>query len=210
MPEATRRTPFTRWFEGLGIGDVRLAGDTNASLGEMSRGNLRGGEGSAVHVRRGGRIARLSKAVRFTRVLPTVLLMGSLAGTAVAAEAEPAPEIDPLHRVVIHLSSGDEQAQRGALSNIKNLYHELGRDHLTVELVAHGPGLRVLVKKDTAFGEDLAKLKEAYGVEYTACSNTMKALGLTRQDLIEQVDRTEPAMVRIMELQEQGWVYIKP
>jgi hypothetical protein len=28
--------------------------------------------------------------------------------------------------------------------------------------------------------------------------------------LIDQVDRTMPAMVRLMELQEQGWAYIKP
>lgn len=38
----------------------------------------------------------------------------------------------------------------------------------------------------------------------------MKAMRLTRDDLIEQVDRTVPAMVRLMELQEQGWAYIKP
>jgi intracellular sulfur oxidation DsrE/DsrF family protein len=38
----------------------------------------------------------------------------------------------------------------------------------------------------------------------------MKAMQLTREDLIDQVDRTVPAMVRLMELQEQGWAYIKP
>jgi intracellular sulfur oxidation DsrE/DsrF family protein len=38
----------------------------------------------------------------------------------------------------------------------------------------------------------------------------MKAQGLTRADLIEQVDRTMPAKVRLLELQEQGWAYIKP
>jgi intracellular sulfur oxidation DsrE/DsrF family protein len=38
----------------------------------------------------------------------------------------------------------------------------------------------------------------------------MKAMNLTVRDLVEQVDRTVPAMVRLMELQEEGWVYIKP
>jgi intracellular sulfur oxidation DsrE/DsrF family protein len=47
-------------------------------------------------------------------------------------------------------------------------------------------------------------------VEFTACSNTMKAMNLTKRDLVEQVDRTVPAMVRLMELQEEGWIYIKP
>jgi intracellular sulfur oxidation DsrE/DsrF family protein len=33
---------------------------------------------------------------------------------------------------------------------------------------------------------------------------------VTREDLIGEVDDTVPAMVRLMERQEQGWVYIKP
>jgi intracellular sulfur oxidation DsrE/DsrF family protein len=114
------------------------------------------------------------------------------------------------HRVVMHLNSGDEKIQRGVLNNIRHLYQEMGRKQLRVELVAHGAGLTLLMKKDSMLATDAAQLKTAYGVEFTACSNTMKAQGLIRTDLIDQVDRTVPAMVRLMELQEQGWSYIKP
>jgi intracellular sulfur oxidation DsrE/DsrF family protein len=38
----------------------------------------------------------------------------------------------------------------------------------------------------------------------------MKAMSVTRADLINQVTRTVPAPGRLMELQEAGWVYIKP
>jgi uncharacterized protein len=117
---------------------------------------------------------------------------------------------DGRHRVVMHLNSGDETVQKGALSNIKHLYQELGGEHVTVELVVHGAGLELLTKKGTKFGEELERLHGLYGVDYTACSNTMKAMNVTRTDLIEQVRRTVPAMVRLMELQEAGWVYIKP
>lgn len=117
---------------------------------------------------------------------------------------------EPPHRVVMHLNSGDQQVQRGALNNIRNLYRELGPRGVAVELVVHGAGLPLLVAKDTAFAKELGELKDAFGVSYTACSNTMKGLGLTRADLIEPVDRTVPAMVRLMELQEAGWAYIKP
>jgi len=114
------------------------------------------------------------------------------------------------HRVVMHLNSGEEKVQKGTLNNIKNLYEALGAERLNVELVVHGAGLSLFIKQDTELAEELARLKTLYGVEYTACSNTMKAQGLMRADLIDQVDRTMPAMVRLMELQEQGWVYIKP
>lgn len=133
------------------------------------------------------------------------VLSASVAGLSGAAETSQGP-----HRVVMHLNSGDEKVQRGALNNIRNLYQEVGREHVLVELVVHGAGLTLLTKKDSMLAPELAQLKTAYDVEFTACSNTMKAQGLTRVDLLDQVDRTVPAMVRLIELQEQGWVYIKP
>ncbi len=104
----------------------------------------------------------------------------------------------------------EEKVQKGTLNNIKNLYEAMGAERVNVELVAHGAGLSLFTKQDTKLAAELARLKTSYGVSYTACSNTMKAQGLTWADLIDQVDRTMPAMVRLMELQEQGWAYIKP
>ena len=137
------------------------------------------------------------------------LLVGVLGVSAVGLSGAAVTPQDP-HRVVMHLNSGDEKVQRGALNNIRNLYQEVGREHLRVELVVHGAGLTLLTKKDSMMATELAQLKTAYGVEFTACSNTMKAMNLAAHDLVEQVDRTVPAMVRLMELQEQGWAYIKP
>jgi intracellular sulfur oxidation DsrE/DsrF family protein len=117
---------------------------------------------------------------------------------------------DQPHRVVMHLNSGDESVQRGALNNIRHLYQEVGRERLQLELVVHGAGLSLFTKSTTALRQDLARLKAEYGVSYTACSNTMKAMKVVREDLIPEVGDTVPAMVRLMERQEQGWSYIKP
>lgn len=140
-----------------------------------------------------------------------VLLAGLLSHDAVLAEGgESIREADRMHRVVIHLNSGDETVQRGALNNIRHLYQAVGREHLQVEMVAHGAGLSLLTKKGTALGSELAQLKKEFGAQYTACSNTMKAMHVTREDLVEEVGDTVPAIVRLMERQEQGWAYIKP
>jgi intracellular sulfur oxidation DsrE/DsrF family protein len=128
---------------------------------------------------------------------------------AVSHAAEP-QEAAVRHRVVMHVNTGDETLQRGVLNNIRNLYQAVGRDQLTLELVAHGPGLSLFMKKTTTLGPELAQLQADYGVALTACSNTMKGLHLTRGDLIDAVGDTVPAMVRLMERQEQGWAYIKP
>lgn len=154
-----------------------------------------------------------SRRFRSTDLMTLALLMvlalfGFKVAVACAGEREQASTIQ--HRVVMHLNSGEEKVQRGVLNNIKHLYQELGSERLQVELVVHGAGLTLFTKKDTRLGEELRHIKEAYGVQFTACSNTMKAMKLTREDLIDYVDRTVPAMVRLMELQEQGWAYIKP
>jgi len=115
-----------------------------------------------------------------------------------------------LHRVVMHLNSGDEKVQRGVLNNIRHLFQEVGRERLQLELVVHGAGLSLFTRDATTFGSELAQLKAEYGVAYTACSNTMKVMKVTREDLISEVGDTVPAMVRLMERQEQGWAYIKP
>jgi len=144
-----------------------------------------------------------------TNTMLVTLLVAVLGASSVGLSDAAATSQDQ-HRVVMHLNSGDVNVQRGVLNNIRHLYEEVGRERLRVELVAHGAGLTLLAKRDSVLATDLAQLKSAYGVEFTACSNTMKAMTLTRDDLVEQVDRTVPAMVRLMELQERGWAYIKP
>jgi intracellular sulfur oxidation DsrE/DsrF family protein len=139
--------------------------------------------------------------------------VAALSPVKMPAQLQNAEELEPsgkAHRVVMHLNFGEEKLQKGMLNNIRNLYDAMGAERLDVELVAHGAGLSLFIKQDAKLVEELEKLKALYGVSYTACSNTMKAQGLTRADLIDQVDRTMPAMVRLMELQERGWAYIKP
>lgn len=64
-----------------------------------------------------------------------------------------------IHRVVVHLNSGEEKVQKGALNNIKNLYDAMGAERVKVELVAHGAGLSLFTKQDTKLAEELARLK---------------------------------------------------
>lgn len=146
------------------------------------------------------------KAVVILSVLVTLMVVADVRG-------DTPPELqggEARHHVVIHLNSGDEKVQRGALNNIRHLYQEVGHERLQVELVAHGAGLSLLMKSTTTLGPELAQLKADFGVNMTACSNTMKAMKVTRDDLIGEVGDAVPAMVRLMERQEQGWVYIKP
>lgn len=147
----------------------------------------------------------------WNRIVPAACLVSALVAIPFARGegSSVTQHADVRHRVVMHLNSGDRQVQKGVLNNIKHLYEGLGGDHVTVELVVHGAGLELFMKNGTKYGEELERLHRLYGVSYTACSNTMKAMNVKKADLIDQVIRTVPAMVRLVELQEEGWIYIK-
>jgi intracellular sulfur oxidation DsrE/DsrF family protein len=85
-----------------------------------------------------------------------------------------------------------------------------------VDIVTYGPGLHML-REDTSQVQDrLKRLKELAfpsKVQFSACNNTKQGMEKTEGKAISVVpDATvvPSGVVRLMELQEQGWSYIRP
>lgn len=139
-----------------------------------------------------------------------VALLALLAGFAVTP-AMAAKVVDGHHYLVIQVSSGDPAAQTLALNNAVNVQKALGRDNVTIEVVAFGPGLSLLTQQN-AQAERVQSLA-MQDVAFSACGNTMKAVekntGKT-PELTEGVKIVPAGVVRIMELQRQGYTYINP
>jgi len=121
-----------------------------------------------------------------------------------------APDDKPFaeHFVVFHISTGDAFAQKLVLNNAQNLANFYGPDKVAIEVVAYGPGLRALFRENTY--ADRIKRMSDQGITFTACANTMKAMGRDLHSL-NKVARVVPGgVVRLTELQEAGWTYIRP
>ena len=119
---------------------------------------------------------------------------------------------DGVHKVVIQVSSDDPRTQIIALNSAVNLQKALGPGNIKVEVVAYGPGLTLLTKngRQSKWVQDLAMHDE---FQFSACGNTMNIIKRKKGRLPQLVDGVEvvPAGVqRIMELQEQGYAYIRP
>ena len=114
------------------------------------------------------------------------------------------------HKLVIQISSDDIRAQETALGNIENIQKFYGMDNIQIELVAFGPGYRLLTPQSplAARVSSLA-LQE---VTFTACLNTLLSVkektGIMPQ-LIEGVTTTKAGVPHIISLQEKGYSYIK-
>ena len=115
------------------------------------------------------------------------------------------------HRLVIQVSTDDLRTQEMALSNVVNLQKHYGIDNIEIEIVAYGPGLGMLTNKSRVL-ERITSLSQQE-VTFTACGNTMdtveKKTGVA-PTLIKGVGKVQTGVARIMELQEQGYSYVRP
>jgi intracellular sulfur oxidation DsrE/DsrF family protein len=121
-----------------------------------------------------------------------------------------APEDQPFaeHFAVFHISSGDDFTQTLVLNNAQNLANHYGPDKVVIEIVAYGPGLKTLFKEN-ANAKRIARMSGS-GITFTACGNTMQAMGRSKESLNKHSKVVPGGVIRIMELQEAGWTYIRP
>ena len=118
---------------------------------------------------------------------------------------------EKIHKVVIQVSTDDARTQKIALNNAVNLQKLYGQDNVQIEIVAYGPGLKMLTKKNIVSGR-VASLAMS-DIKFSACMNTMgkihKKTGHSPV-LTDGVGKVKAGVARIIELQEEGYSYIRP
>jgi len=134
------------------------------------------------------------------------LLLGGFSAPATAADKPFAQE-----KVVLQLSDPNPFKQSLVLNVAHNLLKHYGQDSVSVEIVAFGPGLRLLMKNN-ANKNRIASLAGA-GVRFSACGNTIhaftKKLGHTPA-LNPHAVTVAGGVARIIDLEKQGYVLVKP
>jgi intracellular sulfur oxidation DsrE/DsrF family protein len=125
-----------------------------------------------------------------------------------AAAPNKAPDAS---KVVYHLSDADKA--EFALGNIRNHYNGMGGPaNVTIALVVHGPALKAFHLK-AANPEVTKRLDEMVklGLSPAACINTMRAQEVTLKDLLPGFTIADKGgVVRMAELQAQGYAYLRP
>ena len=146
----------------------------------------------------------------FRRLVTAALLSIALASSAFA-EGKP-------HRVAIQVNQNDPQVMNLALNNATNVieYYRSQNEDVEVEIVTYGPGLHML-RADTSPVQDrvkrLRELAFPSKIQFSACNNTKQGMEKAEGKAISVVPDAvivPSGVVRLMELQEQGWSYVRP
>ena len=146
-------------------------------------------------------------------ILALVVGLALAVGVGFAFDPAPAMAKEKI-KVLYHVDGKDLATATYAMALInKHIEAEGGPENIDVKLVVHGPALE-LFKADSVDPKLKAKLKAALdkGIDAEMCQVSMKLFGTPLEKLVAGFQPTEHpvAVKRIADLQQQGYIYIKP
>jgi len=143
----------------------------------------------------------MRRIMRPVALLFMAMLLMSAAVTALAGEKK---------KIVLQISDSNQEKQTLVLNVTANLLEVYG-DKLEVEIVAFGPGLRLLLADN--INDKRVQSLAGKGVRFSACRNTyrkMSKLSGKKLELSGSVTEIKGGAVRIVELIGQGYLLIRP
>ena len=146
---------------------------------------------------------------RFLVLAVAAALAATLAPGATSAETK-------THKIAIHVNEGDAQRMNLALNNVENIqkYYAAKGETVAVEVVTYGPGLAMLRADTSPVKDRVAAMSMQYPeLRFSACENTRA--GMAKREgkeipLVKEAKSVPSGVIRLIELQEQGWSYLRP
>lgn len=130
-----------------------------------------------------------------------------LQGPLMAQEEKPFAE----QKFVLQISDMDPSKQTLVLNVAGNILKAYGQDQVDIEIVAFGPGLRLLFKDNN--NSDRIDGLASSGVRFFACENTVNNMSNTLGEPIKinsHASSGKGGIVRIKELTDKGYLLVKP
>jgi intracellular sulfur oxidation DsrE/DsrF family protein len=141
-----------------------------------------------------------------------------VAQSTTKSKKESKAKAEKVHKIAIQVAENNPGLMNLALNNAANIvshYKKLG-EKVVVEIVTFGPGLHML-RDDTAHTAVKQRVQqsalETPEIAFYACANTQA--NMAKQEgkevkIISEAKITPSGVVRLAELQGQGYAYIRP
>ena len=140
-----------------------------------------------------------------------VLLSIAFVGSGFAAD-------DKTHHVAFHVDQNDPDVMNQTLNNATNVieFYRGKNEDVDVDIVTYGPGLNMLRADTSPVQDRIKRLKDMVfpgKIQFSACNVTKT--GMEKREghaipILSDATVVPSGVVHLMELQEQGWSYIRP
>ena len=114
------------------------------------------------------------------------------------------------YKAVFHVDQKNEQVFNLALNNVINLLSAIPGQEYDLIVLLNGPAVGLMASEEAIpFVERIQELA-AKGVCFHVCDNALKRFEVSRDSLIVQSQVIPAGIVGLIDLQNQGFAYIKP
>jgi uncharacterized protein len=115
-----------------------------------------------------------------------------------------------IYRAVFHVDLDEIKPMNIALANVGNLLRAIPEKHYDLVLLFNGPAVSLLQTEQGApFREEIWQLQQAR-VSFKVCRNALNHFNIDPDNLIEGCEIVPAGVVTLIELQQDGYAYIKP
>ena len=124
--------------------------------------------------------------------------------------------VSKTHRLILQVNTNDPAAMNLTLNNASNVtqhYKEIG-EKVKIEVITFGPGLHMLRDDTSPVKARIEQMAlSTPEVSFKACGNTQEKMHQAEDKdipIVAQAQVVKSGVVRVMELQETGWTYVRP
>ncbi len=114
------------------------------------------------------------------------------------------------YKAVFHVDQNEGSVMNLALANVSNLLKAIpGQEHDLVVLF-NGPGVKLVAWDDVVPFLELIKDVVTQGVRFQVCRNAMVRFAISEEQVIDECEVIPAGIVGLIDLQNDGFAYIKP
>lgn len=110
------------------------------------------------------------------------------------------------HQIVFQLVTADTMAHKAFMKQLNNIY--MVSPESTIKVVVHGPGIDIYTASKSVVGSQLQQAVDR-GVVFEICEFSLKEIKVEKSALLSHAQFTPAGIIRIVELQEAGFSYLK-
>lgn len=155
---------------------------------------------------------------KLSSLIAGLLIIIGMGAAAISQTTPPAKApTTAKHKVAIQVNENRPEVMTLALNNVQNIiaYYKGKNETVDVQVVTFGPGLHMLRSDSSPVKQRIATMVlENSNLSFAACANTRanqsKAEGGVEVPLISEARIVPSGVTTLIELQENGYVYLRP
>jgi intracellular sulfur oxidation DsrE/DsrF family protein len=113
-------------------------------------------------------------------------------------------------KLVLHIDENESSRLNIALINMVNLLKEVEEDNTNACILTNGPAANLLknnMPKDVA---GMITNLHKKGVRFYACNNSLEKFDIAPNELHPRCEVVKAGILKLIELQNEGYAYVKP